>query len=116
PPEKLHGAAESGTAASPVPAAPEPKQAPTPLDASALKKEIKGRIRAMMLSGLDELKLVSAIQILTDSHGDPSALGIPSGLLFQSGDTFRKSAPDLLNALAKIVYGNGRMQVVLLPE
>ena len=93
-----------------------PEDAPQPGDPAEMRKEIKARIRGVMEAGLDELKAVSDIRILLNKKGDPEALGIPSALLFESADAFQKTAPDILNALVKLVYGCGHLQVVILPE
>lgn len=98
------------------PAETAPEEPEPPRDPKEMKKEIKARIHGVMDSGLEGLKGIGDIKILMDKYGEPHALGIPSGLLFQSGDAFRKTAPEILNALTKMVYGLGHLQVVILPE
>jgi outer membrane protein OmpA-like peptidoglycan-associated protein len=110
-----------------APAVPAPAAAPrsrgrarpermSQADRALMRKEIKARLHSAQERSLAALKGMAGLRVVMRDNGDPKALGIPSGMLFDSGILFRRDASRLLDPLTKLVFALGSTQVLILPE
>lgn len=85
-------------------------------DRALMNKEIKAKTRRLMESSLKKMKTLEGLEVFLGEDGRPSAMGVPSNSLFQSGVAFKKEAAPWLEALAALVYSLAGTQIVILPE
>ena len=81
-----------------------------------IRKEINVKLRQMLETSLKDLRSYEAIRVLMLDDGSPSAIAIPSSLLFASGINFAKGATRILDALTRMIFSLHNAQVVILPE
>lgn len=85
---------------------------------AVMKREIESRIRSRAAQALGELEKMDSVRVIPGDPARPRAIGIPAGLLFQSGVVFRQDAGTrrLLNRLVGLIVSLGGAQVAVLPE
>jgi outer membrane protein OmpA-like peptidoglycan-associated protein len=81
-----------------------------------MRREIRARLHGAVEKSLADLKSIEGVRAVMRVNGDPDAIGIPAGLLFQSGIAFQRDASKVLDPLTKLVFALGSAQVVILPE
>ncbi|MDP3543832.1 MAG: OmpA family protein [Elusimicrobiota bacterium] len=81
-----------------------------------MRKEIRARLRNAVERSLSEVKSIEGVRVVMRENGDPEAIGIPTGALFQTGIAFQTGASKILDPLTKLVFALGTTQAVILPE
>lgn len=81
-----------------------------------MRKEIRARLRSAVEKSLADIKSLSGVRVVMRENGDPEAIGIPTGSLFQTGIAFQPGASKILDPLTKLVFALGTTQAVILPE
>ena len=81
-----------------------------------MRKEIRARLRSAVEKSLTDIKSLSGVRVVMRENGDPEAIGIPTGSLFQTGIAFQPGASKILDPLTKLVFALGTTQAVILPE
>lgn len=81
-----------------------------------MRKEIRARLRSAVEKSLADIKSLAGVRVVMRENGDPEAIGIPTGSLFQTGIAFQPGASKILDPLTKLVFALGTTQAVILPE
>ncbi len=98
-----------------TPQTPTTVQAP-PVSPAVLQREIKGQIKNLTVSGLNRLKRIHRIIVLSKKDGRPWAIAVPSDILFKKQVAFKNNAEQIISNLASVSYGEGKAKVFVFPE
>jgi outer membrane protein OmpA-like peptidoglycan-associated protein len=85
-------------------------------DRAVMRREIEAKITNRTRVLLGRLRKYQDLNVRMANSRRPRAIGIPAGMLFESGTRFKKDAAAILKLLEHLVFSLGATQVVILPE
>ncbi|MEE8425253.1 MAG: OmpA family protein, partial [Elusimicrobiota bacterium] len=85
-------------------------------DRGVMRREIEGKIRNRTRVLLNQLRKYQDLEVRMANSRLPRAIGIPAGLLFDSGTRFKREAGKILSLMSHLIFSLGATQILILPE